>query len=79
MSEPSDQLDLYCIIESLMAARQEQKLSQRKIAEKIQASKTQITNLEVEKIDPKLSFLQRYARAVGGRIEIRLVRGTNGK
>lgn len=69
----NDELDLQSVVEKLIARRNELGMTATDVAKKIGASQPTMSQFEHGKISHSLSMCQRYARAVGMRLEIRLV------
>lgn len=69
----NDELDLQSVVEKLVARRNELGLTATDVAKKIGSSQPTMSQFEHGKISPSISMCQRYARAVGMRLEIRLV------
>ena len=63
----------YAIIETLIRARNEAKLSQAELAKRIGTTQSAIARLESGSISPSLSTLRRYAAATGTRLHMELV------
>ena len=66
----------YSLLDAALAARKEQQLSQSDVAKRMQLPRSAICRLEANLKEGKLpSFvvLQRYAHAIGKKLEIRLV------
>jgi transcriptional regulator with XRE-family HTH domain len=63
------------VIGELVDERQRRGLSQTEIAARMRTSQSAVARLESGAGDVRLSTLQRYAAAVGGDIEWRLIRG----
>jgi transcriptional regulator with XRE-family HTH domain len=63
----------YTIIETLIRARNEAKLSQAELAKRIGTTQSAIARLESGSISPSLSTLRRYAAATGTRLHMELV------
>jgi ribosome-binding protein aMBF1 (putative translation factor) len=61
------------LVRALAERRIARGLSQTAVAKRMQTSQSAVARLEAGELDPKLSTLDRYALAVGGRIEWRLV------
>ena len=57
----------------LKAARKEAGLTQSELAEKLQTQKSAISRIENNSEDVKLSTLERFASALGKKLEIRLI------
>jgi transcriptional regulator with XRE-family HTH domain len=60
------------LIGELVAARQEQGLSQTVVAARMGTSQSVVARLESGAIDARLSTLERYAAAVGRDLDLRL-------
>jgi predicted transcriptional regulator len=60
------------VIGELVAARQEQGLSQTVVAARMGTSQSVVARLESGAIDVRLSTLERYAAAVGRGLDLRL-------
>jgi DNA-binding XRE family transcriptional regulator len=75
-TEAYDALELeYQVADQLLRARAKAGLTQDAVAERMGTTKSAISRLEsAGKHTPSLSTLQRYARAVGCDIQIKLVR-----
>lgn len=63
------------VIGDLVAARQQQGLSQTVVAARMGTSQSVIARLESGQVDVRLSTLERYAAAVGRGLEFRLSTG----
>jgi len=63
----------FAIIESLVRARTEAKLSQAELAKRIGTTQSAIARLEGGGVSPSLSTLRRYAEATGTRLQVNLV------
>jgi len=57
----------------LTKIREEKGITQAQVAEAIGISATEVDDLERGNVDPKLSVLQRYARAVGQQLTVDVV------
>jgi transcriptional regulator with XRE-family HTH domain len=68
----------YAIIETLIRARNEAKLSQAELAKKIGTTQSAIARLESGSISPSLSTLRRYAAATGTRLHMELLPEADG-
>jgi len=73
--EAYDQLgDEYALVRELLAARSRAGLTQEAVAERMGTTKSAVSRLETAgKHSPSMTTLQKYARAVGCEVEIRLV------
>lgn len=70
--------DEYDLIRQMLSARAKAGLSQEAVAESMGTTKSAVSRLESGgKHTPSLASLKKYARAVGCRLEIRLVEETN--
>jgi len=63
----------YKVIEALVTARVNAKLSQAELARKTGTTQSAIARLESGSISPTLSTLRRYAEATGSKLEISIV------
>jgi len=63
----------YKIIEEIIMARKEKKLTQKDLAELIGTKQSNISRLESGNYNPSLDFLNRIALAVGKELEVRMV------
>jgi transcriptional regulator with XRE-family HTH domain len=63
----------YTIIETLIRARNDAKLSQAELAKRIGTTQSAIARLESGGISPSLSTLRRYAAATGTRLRMELL------
>jgi len=66
----------FALIEALVRARTNAKLSQAELAAKIGTTQSAIARLEGGGVSPSLSTLKRYAQATGSRLQIDLVPDT---
>jgi transcriptional regulator with XRE-family HTH domain len=60
------------LLEALVTMRKEKNLTQEQVAERMNRSKTAVSNFERLGADPHLSTIRRYAAAIGARITTRL-------
>ena len=68
-----DALELeYSIIEQVLRKRIEQKLSQKQLAERIGTKQSAIARLESGNSNPSIAFLEKVAKALGGKLQISL-------
>jgi len=63
----------YKIIEEIIMARKEKKLTQKGLAELIGTKQSNISRLESGNYNPSLDFLNRIALAMGKELEVRMV------
>ena len=67
----------FTLLHSMLEARQQAGLTQAEVAERMRTKPSAVTRLEGSlaggKHSPSLSTLHKYARAVGRRLEVRLV------
>ena len=63
----------YKIIEEIIMARKEKKLTQKDLAELIGTKQSNISRLESGNYNPSLDFLNRIAFAMGKELEVRMV------
>ncbi len=61
------------LLRDLVRTRSNSKMTQTAVARLTEMTQAAVTQLEGGEIDPRLSTLQRYARAVNCRIEVRVV------
>jgi predicted transcriptional regulator len=62
----------YAIIEEIIAARQERHLTQKELAELAGTKQSNISRLESGDYNPTLEFLNKIARALGKKLEVRI-------
>ena len=67
--------DEYSLIEALVEARSQAKLSQSELAQKLGTTQSAIARLEGGGVAPTLKTLRRYAEATGMRLKVELVAG----
>lgn len=65
-----DAEELHRLLDSLVGLRQAQKLSQTTVARRMGVRQPTVSGFETEGSDPRLSTLQRYARAVEARLRL---------
>jgi predicted transcriptional regulator len=63
----------YKIIESIINARKKKQLTQKELAEIIGTKQSNISRLESGNYNPTLDFLNKIAKAVGKRLEIKFI------
>lgn len=63
----------FALIEALVRARTEAKLSQAEVARRIGTTQSAIARLEGGGVSPSLSTLRRYAEATGTKLHVELV------
>ena len=63
----------YQIIEEIIVARREKKLTQKGLAELIGTRQSNISRLESGSYNPSLDFLQKVALAMGKKLEVRII------
>ncbi len=63
----------FAIIEALIRARTDAKLSQTELARRIGTTQSAIARLEGGGVSPSLSTLRRYAEATGTRLRLELI------
>jgi transcriptional regulator with XRE-family HTH domain len=66
----------FSFLKQILAARENAGLTQAQVAERIGTTQSAIARLEsgTQKHSPSIATLQRYARALGCRLDVRLVR-----
>jgi len=62
------------IIEALVRARTDAKLSQAELARRMGTTQSAVARMEGGSISPSLTTLRRYAAATGARLQLELVR-----
>jgi transcriptional regulator with XRE-family HTH domain len=62
------------IIEALIRARTEARLSQAELARRMGTTQSAVARMEGGSVSPSLSTLRRYAAATGARLRLELVR-----
>lgn len=68
-----DDLELeYSIIAQIIQKRLDKGLSQKQLAEKIGTRQSAISRLEGGNIKPSIAFLEKVAKALGGKLQISL-------
>ena len=60
----------YSIIEQVIQRRLEKGLSQKQLAEKIGTKQSAIARLEGGNTNPSVAFLEKVAKALGGKLQI---------
>jgi DNA-binding XRE family transcriptional regulator len=65
--------DLHRTLDRLVALRKAKGLSQKEVAERMGVRQPTVSGFETEGSDPRLSTLQRYARAVDARLRLIVV------
>ncbi len=68
-----DAEDLHHTLDSLVALRKALGLSQKAVAERMGVRQPTVSGFETEGSDPRVSTLQRYARAVDARLRLIVV------
>ena len=63
----------YKIIEEIIMARKEKKITQKELAELIGTKQSNISRLESGNYNATLDFLNKIAHAVGKQLEVRIV------
>ena len=63
----------YKIIEEIIMARKEKNITQKELAELIGTRQSNISRLESGNYNPTLEFLNKVARAVGKKLEVKIV------
>lgn len=61
------------LIEAMITARREAKLTQAELAEKIGTTQSAIARLEAGRVSPSISTLRRYAEATGHHLQVGFV------
>ncbi|WP_435656300.1 helix-turn-helix domain-containing protein [Brucella pituitosa] len=63
----------FALVEALVKARTDAKMSQADVAERIGTTQSAIARLEGGKVSPSISTLRRYAEATGSKLQINLI------
>jgi len=63
----------YQVVEEIILARREKKLSQKELAELVGTRQSNISRLESGNYNPSLGFLQKIASAMGKKLEVRIM------
>lgn len=63
----------FALVEALVKARTDAKMSQADVAKRIGTTQSAIARLEGGRVSPSISTLRRYAEATGSKLEINLV------
>lgn len=63
----------FALIEAMITARREAKLTQAELAEKIGTTQSAIARLEAGRVSPSISTLRRYAEATGHQLQVGFV------
>ncbi len=61
------------LVDDLISLRKRRSLSQTEVARRMGIGQSSLSGFEKESSDPKLSTLQRYARAIGSRLRVEIV------
>lgn len=66
-----DALELeYSIIEQVIRKRLDKKMSQKQLAEKVGTKQSAISRLEGGNSNPSIAFLEKVAKALGGKLQV---------
>ena len=63
----------FALVEALVRARTDAKMSQADVAKRIGTTQSAIARLEGGKVSPSISTLRRYAEATGSKLQINLI------
>ena len=63
----------YQVLEEIIRARIEKKLSQRKLAKKAKTTQAVLSRIENMTVSPSIQLVQRIAEAMGKKLEIKFV------
>lgn len=63
----------FAVIEAILRARMKKGLTQKKLAKRMKTKQSAISRLESGRANPSLSFLQRLAKALNTRLELRFL------
>ena len=64
----------YALVEALVRARTEAKLTQTELAQRLGTTQSAVARLEGGRVSPSIATLRRYAEATGTRLSVDLVR-----
>ncbi len=70
--ELEDAADVQRLLDELVRFRKTSGLRQRDVAERMKVSQPTVSEFESESSDPRLATVQRYARAVGARVRLKV-------
>ncbi|MFD7062735.1 helix-turn-helix domain-containing protein [Streptomyces sp. NPDC059906] len=60
------------LLRRMVTRRKARRISQATVAERMETTQSAVSELESGSTDPRLSTMQRYARAIGCRLDVRL-------
>ena len=63
----------FSLIEAMIRARQDARLTQAELAEKIGTTQSAIARLEAGRVSPSIATLRRYAEATGHQLQVGFV------
>ena len=63
----------FSLIEAMIRARRDAKLTQAELAERIGTTQSAIARLEAGRVSPSISTLRRYAEATGHQLQVGFV------
>ena len=66
--------DEYALVEAMVRARTETKLTQAELARRLGTTQSAVARLEAGRVSPSFATLRRYAEATGTRLTVDLVR-----
>jgi transcriptional regulator with XRE-family HTH domain len=73
VSDEARSAGLRAVLRALVEERAARRLSRTAVAARMGTSEAAVARLETGRVDPRLSTLERFAEAVGTRLEWRLV------
>lgn len=63
----------FAVIEAILGARMKKGVTQKELAKRMKTKQSAISRLESGRANPSLDFLQRLAKALNSRLEIRFL------
>lgn len=72
-------MDTQELVAELVQTRQRRGLTQKDVAEMMKVKQPSVSQFESGKMEPKMSTVERYAKAVGARVTFNLEETDNGQ
>ena len=63
----------FALVKAMIEARIRKNMTQKKLATKLKTKQSVISRLETGRGNPTLTFMQRFAEALGGRLELKVI------
>ena len=63
----------FALVRAMIEARIRKNITQKKLAAKLKTKQSVISRLETGRGNPTLTFMQRFAEALGGRLDLKVV------